>query len=140
MEERKQSGLGGRPQLDALGKFRMAVLPDTKSKSLSEILEEMPDKERNSIESYAKMILRMTTPYSGSYYQQAKRLYPKIGKTKHVLLAELLQAIKPRDNTDGAEEEDARRSKEKLAMSEAMLVKYGVKIDQSLGAEAKHFS
>ena len=75
--EQKQSGLGGnkpRPQLDALGKFRMAVMPDTKPKSLSEILEEMPDKERNSIESYAKMILRMTTPYSGSYYQQAKRL------------------------------------------------------------------
>ena len=49
MAEQKQSGLGGRPQLDALGKFRMAVLPDTKSKSLSEILEEMPDKERKSI-------------------------------------------------------------------------------------------
>ena len=58
----------------------MAVIPETKSKSLSEILEEMPDKERNSIESYAKMNLRMTTPYSGSYYQQAKRLYPKIGR------------------------------------------------------------
>ena len=134
MAKQKQSGLGGtkpRPQLDALGKFRMAVLPDTKSKSLSEILEEMPDKERNSIESYAKMILRMTTPYSGSYYQQAKRLYPMIGKTKHVLLAELLQAIHPRDNTDGPEQEEARISKERLDMSEAMLVKYGVKIDQS---------
>ena len=68
----------------------MAVMPDTKSKSLSEILEELPDKERNSIESYAKMILRMNTPYSGSYYQQATRLYPKIGRAKHVLLAELL--------------------------------------------------
>ena len=53
----------------------------------------MPDKERNSIEAYAKMIIRMTTPYLGSYYQQAKRLYPKIGRAKHVLLAELLQAI-----------------------------------------------
>ena len=77
MAEQKQSGLGGRPQLDALGKFRMAVMPDKKSKSLREILEEMPDKERNSIESYPKMILRMTTPYAGSYYQQATRLYPK---------------------------------------------------------------
>ena len=125
MAERKQDGLGGRPQLDALGKFRMAVMPDTKSKSLSEILEEMPDKERNSIESYAKMILRMTTPYSGSYYQQAKRLYPKIGRAMHVLLAELLQAIQPRDNTDGPKEEEARLSKERLAMSEAMLKKYG---------------
>ena len=70
MAERKQSGLGGtkpRPQLDALGKFRMAVMPETKSKSLSEILADMPDKERKSIESYAKMILRMTTPYPGSY-------------------------------------------------------------------------
>ena len=128
MAKQKQSGLGGtklRPQLDALGKFRMAVLPDTKSKSLSEILEEMPDKERNKIESYAKMILSVTTPYAGSYYQQAKRLYPKIGTANHVLLAQLLQAIQPRENTDGAEEEDARRSKERLAMSEAMLVKYG---------------
>ena len=59
MVEQKQSGLGGRPQFDALGKFRMAVMPDKKSKSLSEILEEMPDKERNSIKPYAKMILRM---------------------------------------------------------------------------------
>ena len=137
MAERKQSGLGGtkpRPQLDALGKFRMAVMPDTKSKSLSEILEEMPDKERNSIESYAKMILRMTTPYSGSYYQQAKRLYPRIGKTKHILLSELLQAIQPRENTDGPEEEEARRSKERLAMSEAMLKKYG---GNGLGKKAR---
>ena len=68
MADQKQPGLGGRPQLDALGKFRMAVMPDTKSKSLREILEEMPDKERSSIESYAKMILRMTAPHSGSYY------------------------------------------------------------------------
>ncbi len=109
----------------------MALIPDTKTKSMSEILEEMPDKERDGIGSYAKMILRMTTPYSGSYYQQAKRLYPMIGKTKHVLLAELLQAIHPRDNTDGPEEEEARISKERLDMSEATLVKYGVKIDQS---------
>ena len=125
MAERKQDGLDGRPQLDALCKFRMAVLPDTKSKSLIEILEEMPDKDRKSIESQAKMILRMTKPYAGSYYQQAKRLYPKIGRAKHILLAELLQAIHPRDNTDGPDEEEARRSKERLAMSEAMLKKYG---------------
>ena len=127
MVEQKQSGLGGtkpRPQLDALGKFRMAIMPDTKSKSLSEILEDIPDKERKSIESYAKMNLRMTTPYSGSYYQQAKRLYPKIGRAKHVLLVELLQAIQPRENTDGPNEEDARRSKERLDMCEAMLKKY----------------
>ena len=124
MAEQKQSGLGGRPQLDALGKFRMTVLPDTKSKSLSEILADMPDKERKSIESYAKMILRMTTPYSGSYYQHARRLYPKIDRAKHVLFSELLQAIKPRNNTDGPDEENARRSKERLDMSEAMLKKY----------------
>ena len=51
MVERKQSGLGGtksRPQLDALGKFRRAFMPDTKSKSLSQIVEEIPDKDRNS--------------------------------------------------------------------------------------------
>ena len=33
--------------------------------------------------------------------------------------------IHPRDNTDGPDEEDARRSKDRLAMSEAMLTKYG---------------
>ena len=128
MADQKQSGLGGnkpRPQLDALGKFRMAVMPYTKPKSLSEILEEMPDKERDSIGSYAKMIFHMITPYSGSYYPQAKRLYPKIGTAKHVLLAELLQAIHLRDNTDGPEEEEAGRYRERLDMSEAMLVKYG---------------
>ena len=42
MAKQKQSGLGGtkpRPQLDALGKFDKAVIPDTKSKSLREILK-----------------------------------------------------------------------------------------------------
>ena len=71
------------------------------------------------------MILRMTTPYSGSYYQQARRLYLKIGRAMHVLSAELLQAIHPRDNTDGPDEKQAKRSKERLAMSEAKLKKYG---------------
>ena len=42
--------------------LRMAVMPDTKSKSLSEILEEMPDKARHSIESYAKICLLYTSP------------------------------------------------------------------------------
>ena len=79
------------------------------------------------------MILRMTTPYSGSYYEQATRLYPKIDRAKHVLLAELLQAIHPRDNTDGPEEE-ARHSKERLAMSETMLKKYG---SNGLGEQPK---
>ena len=73
----------------------------------------------------------MITPYSGSYYPQVKRLYPKIGTAKHVLLVEQLQAKHSRDNTDGPEEEEARRSKERLDISEAMLVKYGVKIDES---------
>ena len=58
MAEQKQSGLGGRPQLDALGKFRMAVMPDTKSKSLSEILEEMPEKARLILKKELKEILR----------------------------------------------------------------------------------
>ena len=67
----------------------------------------------------------MTKRYSSSYYQQAKRLYPKISRAKHVLLAELLQATQPCDNKDGPKEENARRSKERLAMSEAMLKKSG---------------
>ena len=64
MAEQKPSGLGGtkrRPQVDALSKFPVAVLPDTKSKSLSEILEEMPDKERNSIASYANIKMGETS-------------------------------------------------------------------------------
>ena len=40
------------------------------------------------------------------------------------MLAELLQATQPCDNKDGPEEENARRSKERLAMSEAILKKY----------------
>ena len=54
-----------------------------------------------------------------------------VSTAKHVSLAELLQAIQPRDNTDGPDEDEARFSKERLDMSEAMLVKNGVKIDQS---------
>ena len=61
MTEQKQSGLGGRPQLDTLDKFRMAVMPDKKSKSLSEILEEIPDEEGNSIESYANVKMGETS-------------------------------------------------------------------------------
>ena len=125
----EQSGLGGtksKPQLNALGKFRMAVIPSTKSRSLSEILEEMSDKEHNSIELYAKMIVRMTTLFSDSSYQGAKKLYPKIGSSKHFMLAQLLKSIQPSNNTDSTEEEDARRSTARLAISEAMLKRYVV--------------
>ena len=71
------------------------------------------------------MILRTSTPCSGSYYQQAKRRYPKIGRSNWVLLAKLPQATKLREIKDDPGEEDARGVKKRLAVSQAMLKKYG---------------
>ena len=108
-----KAALGGRPrkQLDALQAFALSVKPDTKPKSLRELLEELPDFELKQLQRYASMILKTASPYSGSYYQQAKRMYPAIGETKHLLLAAVLQEIEPRENTDGPHEERAKERK-----------------------------
>ena len=95
--------LGSRPrkQLNALEAFSLAVKPDVKPKSLVEILEELADAELEKLERYASMILETANPYSGSYYQHVKRIYPAIDETKYLLLAAVLQEIEPRENSDG---------------------------------------
>ena len=71
-----KAALGGRPrkQLDALEAFSLPVKSDIKPKSLVELLEELPDAELNQLQRYASMILKTASPFSGSYYQQAKRI------------------------------------------------------------------
>ena len=64
------------------------------------------------------MIIKTANPFSGSYYHQAKRMYPAIGETKHLLLAAVLQEIEPRENTDGPLEERAKATKQKKAHPE----------------------
>ena len=98
-----KAALGGRPrkQLDALQAFALSVKPDTKPKSLMELLEELPDFELKQLQRYASVILKTASPYSVSYYQQAKRMYPAIGETKHLLLQAMLQEILPIENADG---------------------------------------
>ncbi len=51
------------------------------------------------------MILKTASPYSGSYYQQAKRMYAALDESTHLLQAAVLQKIEPRENTDGPHEE-----------------------------------
>ena len=121
-----KAALGARPrkQLDALEAFSLAVKSDIKPKSLVEILEELPDDELAQLERYASMILKSASPYSGSYYQQAKRMYPAIGQTKHLLLAAVLQKIEPRENTDGPHEERAKITKQQKDQTDELLAKY----------------
>ena len=108
-----KAALGGRPrkQLDALQAFALSVKPDIKPKSLIEQLEELPDFELKQLQRYASMILKTASPYRGSYYQQAKRIYPAISETKHLLLAAVSQEIEPRENTVGSLEERIRKLK-----------------------------
>ena len=78
MEEKQQTNsvLGSRPRkLNALQSFTLAVKPEVKQKNLDQILEELPDAELKQLQRYASMILKTASPYSGSYYQQAKRIY-----------------------------------------------------------------
>ena len=70
------------------------------------------------------MILKTASLYSGSYYQQAKRMYPAIGETKHLLLAAVLQEIEPRENTDGPHEERAKATKQQKDQTDELLAKY----------------
>ena len=108
-----KAALGSRPrkQLDALATFALSVKPDVKPKSLAELLDDLSPTELTQLERYASMILKSASPYSGSYYQQAKRMSPAIGKTKHLLLAAVLQEIEPRENTFGPYEERKRKLK-----------------------------
>ena len=85
-----------------LDKFKLAVKPESKQKSLSQLLDSLPEEELSQLQSYGSMILKSTTEYSGSYYEQATRMYPRISEAKRLLLAELLQDIEPREDNNNS--------------------------------------
>ena len=70
------------------------------------------------------MILKTASPYRGSYYQQAKRIYPAISETKHLLLAAVSQEIEPRENTVGSLEERAKATKQSKNQTDELLARY----------------
>ena len=59
-----KAALGARPrkQLDALEAFALSVKPDTKPKSLEDILEQLPDAELKQLQHYAGMIIKTPSP------------------------------------------------------------------------------
>lgn len=79
--------------------------PEFKQKSLNEILSSLSAAELEQLQKYGRMILNLSSPYSGSYYQQINRMYKNLDRGKQLLLAQLLQQIQPRANTDGPEVE-----------------------------------
>ena len=85
-----------------LDKFKLAVKPESELKSLSQLLDSLPEEELSQLQSYGSMILKSTTEYSGSYYEQATRMYPLISEAKRLLLAELLQNIEPREDDNNS--------------------------------------
>ena len=85
-----------------LDKFKLAVKPESKQKSLSQLLDDLTEEELSQLQSYGSMILKSTTEYSGSYYEQATRMYPRISEAKRLLLAELLQDIEPREDNNNS--------------------------------------
>ena len=97
-----------REVINALAAFSLSIKPDPKPKSLMELIEALPDFELKQLQRYASMILKTASPFSRSYYQQAKRMCPAIGETKRLLLAAVLQGIEPWGNTDGPLEEKAK--------------------------------
>jgi len=116
MEEKQQTNsvLGSRPRkLNALQSFTLAIKPEVKQKNLDQILEELPDAELKQLQRYASTILRSAYPYSGSYYQQAKRMYSALDESTHLLLAAILQKIEPREDKTSAHDERMEQLKEK---------------------------
>ena len=99
MQNDSVQGLGAnpRPQLNAMQKFKLAVMPKRETKSLSQVLGELSDTERQRLESYAKMLLMTASPSSGDYKAQIKRMYPRLDSGLQLLLAQLLQEIEPRE-------------------------------------------
>ena len=99
MQNDSVQGLGVNPrrQLNAMQKFKLAVMPKRETKSLSQVLGELSDTERQSLESYAKMLLMTASPSSGDYKAQIQRMYPRLDSGLQLLLAQLLQEIEPRE-------------------------------------------
>ena len=99
MQNASVQGLGAnpRPQLNAMQKFKLAVMPKRETKSLSQVLDDLSDTERQRLESYAKMLLMTASPSSGDYKAQIQRMYPRLDSGLQLLLAQLLQEIEPRE-------------------------------------------
>ena len=106
MNSQETIGLGAtrkkRTTPSRLDKFKLAVKPESKQKSLSQLLDDLTEEELSQLQSYGSMILKSTTEYSGSYYEQATRMYPRISEAKRLLLAELLQNIAPREDNNNS--------------------------------------
>ena len=106
MKPQETIGLGAtrkkRTTPSRLDKFKLAVKPESKQKSLSQLLDDLTEEELSQLQSYGSMILKSTTEYSGSYYEQATRMYPRISEAKRLLLAELLQNIAPREDNNNS--------------------------------------
>ena len=106
MKPQETIGLGAtrkkRTTPSRLDKFKLAVKPESKQKSLSQLLDDLTEEELSQLQSYGSMILKSTTEYSGSYYEQATRMYPRISEAKRLLLAELLQDIAPREDNNNS--------------------------------------
>ena len=104
MKPQETIGLGAtrkkRTTPSRLDKFKLAVKPESKQKSLSQLLDDLTEEELSQLQSYGSMILKSTTEYSGSYYEQATRMYPRISEAKRLFLAELLQDIEPREDNN----------------------------------------
>ena len=92
-------GLGAnpRPHLNAMQKFKLAVMPKLETKNLSQVVNDLNDTERQRLESYAKMLLVTASPSSGDYKAQVQRMYPRLDSGLQLLLAQLLQEIEPRE-------------------------------------------
>ena len=71
-EKQSVAGLGALPrkQLNAFDHFTLAVKPEFKQKNLNEILADLSAAELEQLQKYGRMILNLSSPYSGSYYQQ----------------------------------------------------------------------
>ena len=104
MKPQQAIGLGAtrkkRTTPSRLDKFKLAVKPESEQKSLSQLLDDLSEEELSQLQSYGSMILKSTTEYSGSYYEQATRMYPRISEAKRLLLAELLHVIEPREDNN----------------------------------------
>ena len=70
------------------------------------------------------MIFQTASVYSGSHYQQAKRMSPSISETKHLLLAAISQEIVSLENTVGLHVERAKATKQRKDQTDKLLIKY----------------
>jgi len=92
---------------DLMQEFSLAVDTTVKKRSLEEILADLPEANRTRLKKYGKNIMLLSSPFSGSYYSQIKRVYPNLERAQQLLLAELLQQMNPREDTTNQYDEAA---------------------------------